>query len=132
MRRRMSFLAPAFALCLFAAGEAIAQEDAAGGTGASAAAPAPDTGMPAAVKAQPDAAAQIDASKSYAIPALDIFAFDFLLNRYNRRFSGSDDYNSNLSTIRHNLRSSWVVDHDPFVINQLGHPYQGSMSTGFA
>ncbi len=84
-------------------------------------------------RTQPDAAALIDSNKSYAIPALDIFAFDFLLNRYNRRFSGSDDYNSNLSIHRrHNLRSSWVVDHDPFVINQLGHPYQGSMYTGFA
>ena len=44
----------------------------------------------------------------------------------------SDDYNSNISTIRHNLHSSWVVDSDPFRTNQLGHPYLGSMYHGFA
>jgi hypothetical protein len=43
-----------------------------------------------------------------------------------------DDYKSNISTIRHNLHSSWVVDSDPFRTNQLGHPYLGSMYHGFA
>lgn len=71
-------------------------------------------------------------NKSYAIPALEIVGFDFLLNQFNRRFSGISDYDSNLSTIRHNLRSSWDVDRDPFKINQLGHPYQGSTYHGFA
>ncbi|HEU4707842.1 MAG TPA: DUF3943 domain-containing protein, partial [Methylophilaceae bacterium] len=70
--------------------------------------------------------------KSYLIPALDIVGFDFLLNQFNRHFSNSDDYDSNLNTIRHNLQSSWHNDHDPFDINQLGHPYQGSMYHGFA
>jgi hypothetical protein len=73
---------------------------------------------------------RIDARKSYAIPAAEIFGFDFLLNQINRRTS--DDYKSNLSTIRHNLHSSWVVDSDPFKTNQLGHPYQGSMYHAFA
>ena len=57
--------------------------------------------------------------------------FDALLNLYNRHYV-SDDYKSNLSSIRHNLRSSWDVDNDPFTTNQLGHPYQGSMYHGFA
>src|SRR5205809_1107108 len=35
-------------------------------------------------------------------------------------------------TIRHNLRGPWVVDHDPFSVNQFPHPYQGSMYHGFA
>jgi len=86
--------------------------------------------LPIADKPQADTAALIDARKSYAIPAAEIVGFDFLLNRFNRRSSG--DYNSTLSTIRHNLRSAWVVDNDPFQINQLGHPYQGSMYHGFA
>ncbi len=64
-------------------------------------------------------------NKNYLTPALEIVGFDFLLNQFNRHFSGISDYNSNLSTIRHNLRSSWDVDKDPFKINQLGHPYQG-------
>ncbi|HEY8118909.1 MAG TPA: DUF3943 domain-containing protein [Methylophilaceae bacterium] len=73
-----------------------------------------------------------ETNKSYLIPALDIIGFDFLLNQFNRRFSGISDYDSNLSTIWHNLGSSWNVDKDPFKINQLGHPYQGSMYHGFA
>lgn len=72
------------------------------------------------------------ANKSYLIPAAEIIGFDFLLNQFNRHYSGSSDYDSNLSTIRHNLGSSWNDDKDPFNINQLGHPYQGSIYHGFA
>ncbi len=70
--------------------------------------------------------------KNYVLPAVEIVGFSFLLNQYNRHFSGSDDYDSNISTIRHNLHSSWVTDSDPFRTNQLGHPYLGSMYHGFA
>jgi hypothetical protein len=69
--------------------------------------------------------------KNYALPAAEIVGFSFLLNQYNRHFS-DDDYASNMSTIRHNLHSSWVTDSDPFRTNQLGHPYLGSMYHGFA
>jgi hypothetical protein len=70
-------------------------------------------------------------TKNYVLPAAEILGFSFLLNQYNRHFAG-DDYASTMSTIRHNLRSSWVVDSDPFRTNQLGHPYLGSMYHGFA
>jgi hypothetical protein len=73
-----------------------------------------------------------EANKSYLIPAAEIVGFDFLLNQFNRRYSGISDYDSNLTTIRHNLSSSWKDDKDPFNINQLGHPYQGSIYHGFA
>ncbi|OIR12547.1 hypothetical protein GALL_62470 [mine drainage metagenome] len=73
-----------------------------------------------------------ETNKSYLIPAVEIIGFDFLLNQFNRRYSGSSDYDSNLSTIWHNLHSSWKDDKDPFKINQLGHPYQGSMYHSFA
>ena len=69
--------------------------------------------------------------KSYVIPALEIVGFDALLNLHNRHYV-SDDYASNWSSIRRNLRSGWNVDRDPFTTNQLGHPYQGSMYFGFA
>jgi hypothetical protein len=78
-----------------------------------------------------DTASAIAARKSYAIPALEVLGFAFLLNQVNRHTDGSD-YKSNWSTIRRNLHSSWVVDSDPFKVNQLGHPYQGSMYHGFA
>src|SRR4051794_40667382 len=70
--------------------------------------------------------------RDYALPALEIAGFDFLLNRFNHAFSGSRDYDVSAASIRRNLRSSWATDRDPFSINQLGHPYQGSMYHGFA
>ena len=76
-------------------------------------------------------AALIAARKSYAIPAAEILGFQFLLNQFDRHVLG-DDFASNASTIRRNLHSSWVVDRDPFSINQLGHPYAGAMYQGFA
>ena len=72
-------------------------------------------------------------TKNYVLPAVEIVGFSFLLNLYNRHLADdADDYKSTISTIRHNLHSSWVVDSDPFRTNQLGHPYLGSMYHGFA
>jgi len=75
---------------------------------------------------------QIEARKSYSIPALEIIGFDLLLNQFNRRYFEGDDYDTSLSSIKRNLQSGWVTDTDPYNINQLGHPYQGSMYHGFA
>src|SRR5437667_8039826 len=80
---------------------------------------------------KPDFSADIEARKSYALPALEIVVFDALLNLSNRTFIGSP-YHSNLSSIRHNLHHKWVVDNDPFSTNQFGHPYQRSIYHGFA
>jgi hypothetical protein len=80
---------------------------------------------------KPDTSAQIEASKSYVIPAAGIAGFDYLLNRLNRRHYGTD-YRSTLSSVKRNLRSGLVVDNDEFETNQLGHPYQGAMYHGFA
>src|SRR3982751_5677192 len=89
-----------------------------------ASAPSPGLGEPRKVPTQ-----GID----YAIPALEIVGFDFLLNRFNHAYgSDKEDYAVTLKTIRRNLRSSWDTDRDPFNINQFGHPYQGSMYHGFA
>ncbi|MEQ1598587.1 MAG: DUF3943 domain-containing protein [Methylotenera sp.] len=79
-----------------------------------------------------DFSVDTQANKSYLIPAVEIIGFDFLLNQFNRRYSGISDYDSNLTSIRRNLTSSWNDDRDPFNINQLGHPYQGSIYHGFA
>jgi uncharacterized protein DUF3943 len=90
------------------------------------AASAPSTGLgePRKMPSQP-----ID----YALPALEIIGFDFLLNRFNYHFgSPKEDYAVTIDSIRRNLRSSWDTDRDPFNINQLAHPYQGSIYHGFA
>ena len=80
----------------------------------------------------PPASAPTSAEKSYAIPIVEIIGFDFLLNRYNRRFSGTSDYDVSWASIRRNLRGPWVEDNDPFKVNQFAHPYQGSLYHGVA
>jgi hypothetical protein len=80
------------------------------------------------------------ADKSYLIPALEIPAFIALLNVYDRHAypnsvepSGKRTYFTTWSTFANNMRHQrWVIDQDSFSINQLGHPYQGSMYYGFA
>ena len=78
----------------------------------------------------PPASAPTQGEKSYAIPIVQIIGFDFLLNRYNRRFSGSSDYDVSWASIKRNLRGPWVEDNDPFKVNQFAHPYQGSLYHG--
>ena len=74
----------------------------------------------------------LEARKSYWIPALEIVGFDFLLNQFNRHYFSGDDFDTSIGSVRRNLRRDWVVEDDPFEINQIGHPYQGSMYHGFA
>jgi hypothetical protein len=70
--------------------------------------------------------------KSYGAAALEILGFQFLLNRFDHAFVKPDDYGVSIGSIRRNLHSSWVLDRDPFEVNQLGHPYQGSVYFGLA
>ena len=77
--------------------------------------------------------------KSYLIPALEIPAFLFLLNLYDRfaypneMEDGKKTYDTRPSTAWENLtHGRWGVDHDTFSTNQFAHPYQGSMHHGFA
>src|SRR6185436_16438458 len=70
----------------------------------------------------PDYTQEIHDNRSYAIPAAEIVVFDTLLNLWDRHYFGCCDFDSNIHTVRRNLRSSWVVDRDPFLVNQLGHP----------
>lgn len=80
----------------------------------------------------PPPAAAPQVRKNFFVPFFDIAAFDFLLNRYGRSFLDRSTYDVDLASIRRNLRSPWVLDNDPFSINQFMHPYQGSMYHGFA
>jgi hypothetical protein len=70
--------------------------------------------------------------KNYFVPLVDIVAFDTLLNRFNYHFIDRDIYKVSLSSIRRNAASPWVLDNDPFSINQFLHPYQGAIYHGFA
>jgi len=83
----------------------------------------------------PEASAPADAPpvrKNYFVPFFDIVAFDFLLNRYGHSFVDRTTYDVDIASIKRNFRSPWVLDNDPFSINQFMHPYQGSVYHGFA
>jgi hypothetical protein len=121
----------AFTLGLSAAHTAFAAEPALTGTPKSWATFANEAAASEPDKPKLDFSADSAARKSYSIPAVEIVGFEALLNLANRR-DASGDYKSNLSTVSRNLRSSWVVDDDPFRTNQLGHPYAGSIYHGFA
>ena len=69
---------------------------------------------------------------SYFIPAFEILGFIAGLNVFNRFTADTNDYDSDLHSIRHNLTAGQVIDQDPFSTNQIGHPYQGSIYYGFA
>jgi hypothetical protein len=70
--------------------------------------------------------------RSYVLPAIEIVAMDALVNLAARRLQDPAAYAVTPDSIRRNLRGPWVVDDDPFEINQFGHPYQGAMYHGIA
>jgi hypothetical protein len=72
-------------------------------------------------------------NKSYLIPALEIPAFLFALNKFDRAVYGNDIYGTNWNTgWDHVLHGPWTLDNDPFSMNMIMHPYMGSFNYGFA
>lgn len=67
--------------------------------------------------------------KNYFIPAVEIPVFIFLLNQADRViFSEVDTFDTTLSSGWEQVtHGEWVVDQDDFVVNQIGHPYQGTI-----
>lgn len=93
--------------------------------------------MPGAGSAEESAAAprldwETGEGKSYFIPALEVGGFVFGLNQFNRHFIDRDTYGTDPDSVWKNLKSGVVIDNDPFSVNQLGHPYQGSIYYGLA
>ena len=72
-------------------------------------------------------AAKAGTHKSYLLPAVEIVAMDAGVNLAARAVDNPAFYEVSAASIRRNLGHSWVVDDDPFEINQIGHPYQGAM-----
>jgi hypothetical protein len=70
--------------------------------------------------------------KSYILPAVQIVAMDTAVNLAGRHVTDPANYEVTPASIRRNLRGPWVVDDDPFEINQFLHPYQGAMYHGIA
>ncbi|MHB8474478.1 MAG: DUF3943 domain-containing protein [Gammaproteobacteria bacterium] len=72
------------------------------------------------------------AGKSYLLPAGEVAGFNILLNRLNYYTIDKQLYGTTYHTVRENLSGKWIVDTDPFAINQFMHPYQGSVYFGLA
>jgi Domain of unknown function (DUF3943) len=72
------------------------------------------------------------AHKSYILPMVEIVAMDAAVNLAGRLLVDRAGFTVTPASIRRNLRGPWVVDDDPFRINQFGHPYQGAMYHGIA
>ena len=88
---------------------------------------------------KPDLSWETGTGKSYLIPALEIPGFLLVLNAFDRLVFGNDkhdgkrDYSSNPSTAwDHLIHGPWRYDDDGFQVNQIGHPYQGTLYHGFA
>ncbi len=71
-------------------------------------------------------------ARSFWVPALEIPASQFLLNRYDHYALDADTYPAPWTNLRTNLHRSWVIDNDKFATNQFLHPYQGSIYQGLA
>lgn len=65
--------------------------------------------------------------KNFVLPAIEIVAMDALVNLVGQQLSDPAAFNVSLSSIERNLRGRWVIDDDPFQVNQFLHPYQGAM-----
>ena len=70
--------------------------------------------------------------KSYILPAVEIVAMDAAVNLGARLLIDPANYLVSPASIRRNLSGPWVIDDDPFEINQFLHPYQGAMYHGNA
>ena len=70
--------------------------------------------------------------KSYVLPVIEIVGMDAAINRVGSVILEPETFRVTSESIRSNLRGPWVVDDDPFQINQFGHPYQGAMYHGIA
>ncbi len=65
--------------------------------------------------------------KSFLTPAVEIVLMDAAINAFGRMTYDDGSFDVTPSSIRRNLRGPWVVDDDPFQVNQVLHPYQGAM-----
>jgi hypothetical protein len=86
----------------------------------------------AAPQPQPVGAWGTGDAKSYLVPAYQIPAFQFLLNRFDHYVFDASTYPSPISNFENNLHRNWVIDNDKFSTNQFLHPYQGSIYQGLA
>ena len=64
---------------------------------------------------------------NYVLPPIEIIGFEALVNFAGRHGPEADAYRVTPESIRRNLEGPWVIDNDPFAVNQFLHPYQGAI-----
>lgn len=95
-------------------------------------------GRAAAQAAQPpdppatEAVQEEKSRRNFLIPIVEIVLMDTGINLVGRQLPDGPLYKVSLTSIRRNLRSKWVIDDDPFEVNQFLHPYQGAMYHGIS
>jgi hypothetical protein len=75
---------------------------------------------------------EVKTRRSFLLPIAEIVAMDSGINLVARTTPDGHFYKVSPASIRRNLRGAWVVDDDPFEVNQFMHPYQGAMYHGIA
>jgi hypothetical protein len=83
--------------------------------------------QPSAVPHAPSVRVTRAPKPNFLLPAVEIVGMDALINAAGRRGPEGAAYLITDASIRHNLRGRWIVDNDPFAVNQMMHPYQGAM-----
>ncbi|OJH40264.1 DUF3943 domain-containing protein [Cystobacter ferrugineus] len=75
-----------------------------------------------------DTSASQKTAASYLIPSAEILALYGGIVAFNKVvFRDKEWSHVTPGSIRDNLDGPWVIDNDDFAINQIGHPYQGSV-----
>ena len=100
-----------------------------------AAATVPATAAAQTTDAPPLVSQQVKAEKprkNFLLPLVEIVIMDAGINLVNRQLPDAHSYKVSIESMRRNLRSKWVIDDDPFEINQFLHPYQGAMYHGIS
>lgn len=69
----------------------------------------------------------VSSQKSIGKPVLESMAINFSVWGYDHFVKDADWADINAHTIHHNLRCSWILDHDSYSGNQFSHPFHGSM-----
>lgn len=101
-------------------------------TGTTPAPPKPSSEETPAEPRKPLRYVESESGKSYLLPAGEIVWFNILLNRLDYYFVDRQVYGTSYHSVRDNLSNKWIVDTDPFAVNQFMHPYQGSVYFGLA
>ncbi len=65
--------------------------------------------------------------KSVAIPIVEALGINFGVWAYDHFLFDKNWANINGKTIKHNLKSSWILDTDSYSGNQFSHPFHGSI-----